>query len=262
MISNLSYIHPNAKIGSNTKVDAFAYIGDDVEVGDNCHIMNNATIHPGTRMGNHCSVFPGAVVGAIPQDLKYKGEHTLLEIGDHCIIRECVTLNRGTAASMATKVGSHNLLMAYVHVAHDCIIGDNNVIANGVNLAGHIEIGDFVIIGGMTAVHQFVRIGDHAMVGGGSLVRKDVPPYVRAAREPLSYVGVNSIGLNRRGFDENQLTAIQSIYRELFIKGKNIQKSIDLIESTMPTSTEKHNILSFIKSSERGLMKGFSGGDE
>jgi UDP-N-acetylglucosamine acyltransferase len=259
MISNLSYVHPNAKLGNNVTVEPFAYIGDDVIIGDNGWIGPHATIMSGTRMGNDCQVFPGAVVGAIPQDLKYKGEPSLLEIGNHVIIRECVTLNRGTEAAMTTRIGNHNLIMAYVHVAHDCMIGNHCIIANSVNLAGHVEISDYVIIGGMSAVHQFVKIGEHAMIGGGSLVRKDVPPYVKAAREPLSYAGVNAIGLNRRGFTEDQISKIHDVYRILFVTGNNVMKSIETIESTLSPSLERDNILSFVKAADRGLMKGYTG---
>lgn len=258
MISNLSFVHPNAKLGDNVTVDPFAYIGDNVVMGDGCHIHTNASVHSGTRIGKNCQVFPGAVVGAIPQDLKYNGENSTLEIGDNVIIRECCTLNRGTAAAMVTKIGSNNLLMAYVHVAHDCIIGDHCIIANSVNLAGHIEIGNHVILGGMSAVHQFVKIGDHVMIGGGSLVRKDVPPYVKAAREPLSYAGVNSIGLERRGFTSEQIAHIQDIYRILFVKGHNIQKAVELIESNVPNTSEKQHILTFVTNAERGLMRGLN----
>ncbi len=257
MISNLAYIHPGAKLGNNVTVEPFAYIADDVEIGDDSWVGPQATIMSGTRMGHNCQVFPGAVVGAIPQDLKYHGEKSLLEIGNHVIIRECATLNRGTEASMTTRIGSYNLIMAYVHVAHDCIIGNNCIIANSVNLAGHVEIADFVILGGMSAVHQFVKIGSHAMIGGGSLVRKDVPPYVKASREPLSYVGVNAIGLSRRGFNDEQISRIHDIYRILFVTGKNVQHSIDTIESTLPHTPEREAILSFVKAADRGLMKGY-----
>jgi UDP-N-acetylglucosamine acyltransferase len=262
MISNLSFVHPNAQLGANVTIEPFAYIGDDVFIGDNTWIGPHATIMAGTRMGHDCQVFPGAVVGAIPQDLKYKGENSLLEIGHHVIIRECVTLNRGTEAAMTTRIGNHNLIMAYVHVAHDCMIGNHCIIANSVNLAGHVELADYVILGGMSAVHQFVKIGEHAMVGGGSLVRKDVPPYVKAAREPLSYVGVNAIGLSRRGFSDDEISTIHDVYRILFVTGNNTMKSIETIEATLPSSIARDNILTFVKAAERGLMKGYSGSDE
>jgi UDP-N-acetylglucosamine acyltransferase len=257
MVSNLSYIHPTAKLGESVVVEPFAYVGANVEVNDGTWIGPHSTILEGSYIGKNCKIFPGAVVGAIPQDLKYKGENSTLIIEDNVTVRECCTLNRGTEASMTTKIGSGSLLMAYVHVAHDCFIGQNCILANNVNLAGHIEIGNFVIIGGVSAVHQFVKIGDHAMIGGGSLVRKDVPPYVKAAREPLSYVGVNSIGLKRRGFSGDQINHIQDIYRILFVKGHNVKKAIDIIEATIHESSEKDYILQFLNQADRGLMKGF-----
>jgi UDP-N-acetylglucosamine acyltransferase len=257
MISNLSYVHPDAKIGPNVVVEPFAYIGQNVEIGEGTWVGPHATLLEGAFIGKNCKIFPGAVVGAKPQDLKFKNEKSTLIVEDDVIIRECCTLNRGTEASMTTRIGKGSLLMAYVHVAHDCFIGSNCILANNVNLAGHIEIGNYVIIGGMSAVHQFVKIGDHAMIGGGSLVRKDVPPYVKAAREPLSYVGVNSIGLRRRGFTSEQVNHIQDIYRILFVKGNNVKKSIDTIDATISESSEKDFILSFLNQADRGLMKGY-----
>ncbi len=249
-------ISPGAKIGTGTKVEPFVTIHSDVVIGNNCWIGPYATIMDGSRIGNNCKIFPGAVVGAIPQDLKYNGENSLLEIGDNTTVREYCTLNRGTKASMTTKIGSNCLLMAYAHVAHDCIVGNNVILANNVNLAGHITIEDFSILGGLTAVHQFVKIGAHSMIGGGSLVMKDVPPYAKAAREPLSYEGVNSIGLRRRGFQKEQIDRIHDIYRFLFIKHRNISKAIIDIKQNLPDSEEKLQILNFIEKSERGLMKG------
>ena len=239
------------------KVEHFASIYEDVIIGEETWIGPNVTIFPGTRIGSHCKIFPGAVVGAIPQDLKYKGEKSTLVIEDNVTVRECCTLNRGTEASMTTRIGKGTLLMAYVHVAHDSYVGSNCILANNVNLAGHIEIGNQVIIGGMSAVHQFVKIGDHVMIGGGSLVRKDVPPFVKAAREPLSYVGVNSIGLRRRGYTNEQINHIQDIYRILFVKGNNVKKAIEIIEATIKETNEKEIILQFLGQADRGLMKGF-----
>lgn len=257
MISPLSFVHKSAKLGENVTVEPFAYIGENVEIGDNSWIGPHAVVLTESFIGKNCKIFPGAVVGAIPQDLKYKGEKSTVIVGDNVTIRECCTLNRGTEASMTTKVGSNTLLMAYVHIAHDSFVGENCILANNVNLAGHIEIGNYVILGGLTAVHQFVKIGDHAMVGGGSLVRKDVPPFVKAAREPLSYVGVNSVGLKRRGFTTEQINHIQDIYRILFVKGDNVNKSIETIEATIRESAEKQQILGFLNKADRGLMKGF-----
>lgn len=253
----MNFVHPNAIIGKNVTIEPFAYIDEGVEIGDNTWIGPHATVMRGTTIGKNCKVFPGAVVGAIPQDLKYAGENSVLIVEDNVTIRECCTLNRGTAASMMTKVGANTLLMAYVHVAHDCFIGRNCVIANNVNLAGHITIGDHVVLGGVTAVHQFVKIGDHVIVGGGSLVRKDIPPYVKAAREPLSYAGVNSVGLSRRGYTREQINAIHDIYRILFVKHRNVKNAVIEIETTLPASDYKEKILEFVFQAERGLMKGY-----
>jgi UDP-N-acetylglucosamine acyltransferase len=253
----MNFVHPNAIIGKNVTIEPFAYVDEGVEIGDNTWIGPHATVMRGTTIGKNCKVFPGAVVGAIPQDLKYAGENSVLIVEDNVTIRECCTLNRGTAASMMTKVGANTLLMAYVHVAHDCFIGRNCVIANNVNLAGHITIGDHVVLGGVTAVHQFVKIGDHVIVGGGSLVRKDIPPYVKAAREPLSYAGVNSVGLSRRGYSREQINAIHDIYRILFVKHRNVKNAVIEIETTLPASDYKEKILEFVFQAERGLMKGY-----
>ncbi len=253
----MNNIHRNAKIGQNAKIGPFATIEEDVVIGDNCVIGASACILNGTRMGNNCSVFPGAVVGALPQDLKFEGESSSLEIGHNVTIREYCTINRGTKASFKTSIGDNSLLMAYVHVAHDCVIGHNSILANNVNLAGHIEVGHHVVIGGLVAVHQFVKIGDHVMVGGGSLVRKDIPPYVKAAREPLSFVGVNVTGLKRRGFTQDQIHAIQDIYRILFVRGNNITQAVSIIKETITSSSERELILDFVDQSERGIMRGF-----
>lgn len=257
MISKLSYVHESADVGPNVKIEPFAYVGENVVIGEGTWVGPHATILEGAIIGKNCKIFPGAVVGAIPQDLKYKGEKSSLVLEDNVTVRECCTLNRGTEASMTTRIGQGTLLMAYVHVAHDCFIGTNCILANNVNLAGHIEIGNQVIIGGMSAVHQFVKIGDHVMIGGGSLVRKDVPPFVKAAREPLSYVGVNSVGLRRRGFSTDKINHIQDIYRILFVKGNNVKKSLETIDATIKESTEKEIIMNFLMQADRGLMKGF-----
>ncbi len=257
-MSNLSVVHPNAKIGSNVTISPFTMVAEDVEIGDNCWIGPNVSIMDGVRIGNNCKVFPGAILGATPQDLKYEGEESILEIADNVIIREYCTINRGTKANYKTYIGKNSLIMAYVHVAHDCIIGNNCILSNNVNLAGHIELAPYVIVGGMTAVHQFVNIGIHSFIGGGSLVRKDVPPYVKAAREPLSYVGINSVGLRRRGFDAAQIKTIQDIYRILFVRGYNTKQALKFIHEEFPTSDEKSTILEFIQQSNRGLMRGFS----
>ena len=250
-------IHPDAKIGKNVIIEPFTTIGADVVIGDNTWVGPNVTIMDGSRIGKNCKIFPGAVVGAVPQDLKFKGEYSLVELGDDVIVREYVTLNRGTKASHLTRIGTATLLMAYVHVAHDCHIGQRCVLANGVTLAGHIEVGDYAILGGLTAVHQFVKIGKHSFIGGGSLVRKDIPPYVKAAREPLSYAGINSVGLRRRGFNARQIRHIQDIYRILFVKGYNTTQAVELIETDIDATPERDYILEFIRRADRGIMRGF-----
>ncbi len=257
MIQPLAYVNPEAKIADNVVIEPFVTIHKNVEIGQGTWIGSNVTIMEGARIGKNCRIFPGAVISAIPQDLKYDGEASIVEIGDNVTIRECVTLNRGTKVSGTSKIGNNCLLMAYVHVAHDCFIGNDVVLANSVQLAGHVEIGDYAIIGGLSAVHQFVKIGPHVMVSGGSLVRKDVPPYSKAAREPLSYEGVNSIGLRRRGFSPEKISEIQEIYRMLYLRGMNNAKALAKIEAEMPATKERDEIISFIKTSDRGIMKGF-----
>ncbi len=251
-----AFIHPNAKIGTDVKIEPFAYIGDDVEIGDGTWIGPNATIMEGARIGKNCKIFPGAVVSAIPQDLKFAGEKTVTEIGDNTTIRECVTINRGTADRYKTVVGSNCLLMAYVHIAHDVEVGNNVILANTANIAGHVTIEDYVILEGVVAVQQFVRIGAHSFIAGGSLVRKNVPPFVKAAREPLSYAGINAIGLRRRGFDPSVISQIEDIYRHIFVHGTNVSKSIEEIKASIAESDEKNQILSFIESSEKGIIRG------
>jgi len=257
-ISPLASVSPNSTIGNNVTIEPFAFVDDDVSIGDDTKISAHAVIYNGTTIGKNCQIFPGAVVGADPQDLKYKGEKTQAIIGDNVLIRECVTINKGTKAYGKTIVEDNSLLMAYVHVAHDCHVKDNCIIANAVNLAGHVILGSHVSIGGMTAIQQFVNIGDHTYITGGSLVRKNVPPYVKAAREPLSYVGVNRVGLERRGFSKEAIDRIQDIYRVLFIKGWSMPKALEHIEKAMPGSQEKKDILDFIDKSEKGLMRGFN----
>lgn len=259
MQHSLSHVHPNAQIGSNVTIEAFAVVDDNVVIGNNTIIQSHAIIRSGTRLGENCNIYPGAVLGAIPQDLKFNGEETTLEIGDNVIIRECVTVNRGTSAYGKTVIGNNNLIMAYGHIAHDCIIGSNCIFSNSVTLAGHITVEDFVIIGGLAAVHQFCKIGAHSFIGGGSLVNKDIPPFVRASRYPVSYLGVNSVGLQRRGFTQESINKIQDIYRVLFVKNTNLKKGLDQVEDMFTSTQEKNQILSFIASSERGIMKGYAG---
>ena len=254
----LPYVHPQAKIANNVVIEPFVSIDKNVEIGEGTWIGPNVTIMEGARIGKNCKIFPSAVISAIPQDLKFNGEETTVIIKNNVTIREFVTINRGTKANYETIIGSNTLLMAYVHIAHDCIIGNNCILANAATLAGHIKIDDYAIVGGLSAVHQFVNIGPHAMISGGSLVRKDVPPYTKAAREPLSYVGINSIGLRRRGFSSEKIKEIQDIYRIIYLKGYNVSQAASLIEAEMPATSERDEILQFISKSSRGIMKGYS----
>lgn len=256
MVSNLAYVHPKAKLGNNVTVEPFAMIYGDVEIGDNCWIGSNAVIMDKSRIGKNNRIFSGAVIGAIPQDLKFKGEESLAEIGDNNTIRECVTINRGTADRMTTRIGNNCLLMAYTHLGHDCILGNNIIIANSGNLAGHITVEDNVIIEGVVAAQQFVNIGAHSFIAGASLVRKSVPPYVRVAREPLQFIGVNTIGLNRRGFSKEVIKNIEDIYRIIFVRGHNISHALEVVESEIPDSPEKNEILGFIRNQKDGIIKG------
>ena len=255
MISPLAHIHPAAQIGDNVKIHPFAVIEDGVTIGEGTHVMSHAVIMKNTIIGKSCNIFPGAVLGAIPQDLKFDGEETTVQIGDHTTIRECVTVNRGTKDKWKTVVGSHCLLMAYCHIAHDCILGDHVIIANSVQLAGHVEIGDYAIIGGMAAAIQFSKIGPHSYIAGGTEVIKDVPPYIKAGRSPLSYVGVNSIGLQRRGFTSEKINSILEIYRNIYMRGLNITQATEFIEKELPESEEKTEIIKFIRESKRGILK-------
>lgn len=257
MKQSLAHIHPKAKIAKSVVVEPFTTIHKNVEIGENTWIGSNATIMDGAQIGNNCKIFPGSVISAVPQDLKFEGEETSVIIGDNTTVREFVTINRGTKASYNTVIGKNCLLMAYAHIAHDCIIGDNCILANAATLAGHIVIDDFAIIGGLSAIHQFINIGSHVMISGGSLVRKDVPPFTKAARDPLSFVGINSIGLRRRGFSADKINEIQDIYRVLYLKSKNVTQALAYIEAEMPATKERDEILSFIAKSSRGIMKGY-----
>jgi UDP-N-acetylglucosamine acyltransferase len=254
----LAYVHPQAKIAKNVVIEPFVNIEKNVTIGDGTWIGSNVTIMEGVQIGKNCRIFPGAVVGAIPQDLKYAGEDTVVKIGNNTTVREFCTINRGTKANWETTIGNDTLLMAYVHVAHDCTIGNNVILANGVTLGGHIEIDDWAIIGGLCGVHQFVRIGAHVIVAGGIVVRKDIPPYTKAARQPVSYAGINSVGLRRRGFSNEKINEILDIYRILFVKGYNVSQGISYIEANIPASPERDEILLFISQSKRGIMKGYS----
>ncbi len=251
-------VHPNARIGNNVQIGSFTTIEEDVVIGDNCWIAPNVTIMNGARLGDNCRIYPGTVLSAQPQTKGLLDEAATLEIGSGTIIRECCTLNRGNLAFEGkTTVGENCLIMAYVHIAHDCHIGHNCVLANNVTLAGHIYVGEWATLGGMVAVHQFVRIGAQVMIGGGSLVRKDVPPFITAAREPLSYAGINSIGLRRRGFSKVEMHHIEDIYRILYVRSHSVKKALKIIEAEIPDSKHKMQILEFAHTTKRGIIKGY-----
>ncbi|MFO7656782.1 MAG: acyl-ACP--UDP-N-acetylglucosamine O-acyltransferase [Bacteroidales bacterium] len=253
----LSYVHPDAQIAENVVIEPFVSIAKDVEVGEGTWIGPNVTIMEGARIGKNCRIFPGAVISAIPQDLKFKGEKSTAEIGDNTTVRECVTINRGTFAKGKTVVGQNCLLMAYVHIAHDCVIGDNVILNNSVGLAGEVEVDDYAIVGGMTGIHQFVHIGKHVMIGGVSKVLKDVPPFIKAGREPLAYAGINSIGLRRRNFSVEKINEIQELYRIIYQRGMNNSDAIDYIEANLPVTDERDEVILFVRNSKRGIIRGY-----
>ena len=252
----LASVHPEAKIGENVTIDPFAVIEKDVVIGDNCHIFSHAVILDGARIGSNCKIFPGAVISGIPQDLKFAGEITTAEIGNNTTIRVCVTIHRGTQAKGATVGGNDCLIMAYAHVAHDCILKDHIIIGNATQIAGEVEIDDFAIVSGGTLVHQFTRISKHVMIQGGSRVGKDIPPYTLIGRDPIAYCGINIVGLRRRGYTNDQVFLIQDIYRTLYTRGLNNSDAINCIESEYEPSIERDLILGFIKSSSRGIVRG------
>ena len=254
----LAYVHPAAKIAPSVVIDPFVTIDANVEIGEGTRICSNVTILEGARIGRNCTIFPGAVIGAIPQDLKFRGEDTLAIIGDNTTIRECVTVNRGTAARGRTTVGNNCLIMAYSHVAHDCAVGDNVLISNATQLAGEVQVDNYAILGGGTLVHQFCHIGPHVMIQGGALVNKDIPPYVKAAREPISYAGINSIGLRRRNFSNDTIRDIQEIYRYLYLSGLNVSDAIERIEAELPATRERDEIILFVRNAKRGIIRGYA----
>lgn len=251
----LSYIHPDAKIAKGVEIGPFCTIHGNVEIGEGTVIMSNVTIMDGARIGRNCKIFPGAVISAVPQDLKFRGEDTVAIVGDNTVLRECVTVNRGTAAKAKTEVGSNCLIMAYSHIAHDCKIGNNVIISNATQVAGEVEVDDFAVIGGGTLIHQFCRIGAHVMIQGGSLVNKDIPPYVKAGREPVSYCGLNTIGLRRRGFTDEQITTIQTVYKYIYMNGLIVSEAVKLAEAEIEQTAERDEILKFVKESERGIIR-------
>jgi UDP-N-acetylglucosamine acyltransferase len=257
MSHTFSNISHKAKIGKRVKIESFVSISDNVEIGDDCWIGSNVTIMDGARIGNNCNIFPGAVISAIPQDLKFSGEKSVVSIGDNTTVREFATINRATDFSGVTSIGENCLIMAYVHIAHDCHIANNVILVNSVQLGGHVEIAEHAIIGGISAIHQFVKIGSYAMISGGSLVRKDVPPYIKVAKEPLSFIGINSIGLSRKGFSEEKILEIQNVYRTIFQSNLNYSQALEKIKKEFPESEERENIIHFISESERGIIKGY-----
>lgn len=256
MISKLASVSTNTKIADDVVIEPFTSIYEDVEIGKGTHIGPNVTIYPGTRIGENVKVFPGAVLGAVPQDLKFGGEYTTVEIGNNTTIRECVTIHRGTSDKMKTVVGKNCLIMGYVHIAHDCTLGNNVILANYTGLSGHVQIDDHAILEGKVAAQQFMHIGSHAFIAGASLVRKNVPPFVRAAREPLSFAGVNAVGMRRRNFSEDDIKLIEDIYRIIFVQNNNISKGLQSLDEDLPDSALKQMVIDFIKNSEKGIIRG------
>lgn len=252
-----AYIHPAARIHPSVVIDPFVTIDQNVEIGEGTHICSNVTIMEGARIGKHCTIFPGAVISGIPQDLKFKGEDTVAVIGDNTTIRECVTVNRGTVAKGKTVVGNNCLIMAYSHVAHDCLVGNNVIISNSSQLAGEVQVDDFAVIGGGTLIHQFSHLGTHVMIQGGSRINKDIPPFVKAGRDPIAYTGINSIGLRRRNFTNDQIREIQEIYRYLYLSRLNVTDAVDRIEAELPATKERDEIIEFIRNSKRGIVRGY-----
>jgi UDP-N-acetylglucosamine acyltransferase len=256
MISSLASVSKDAQIGQNVRIDPFAVIHEDVIIGNGTRIHSNVALYPGTRIGEDCEVFPGAVLGVVPQDLKFDNEYTTVEIGNHTIIRECVTIHRGTSDKMKTAVGDNCLLMTYVHVAHDCQIGNNVILASYTGLSGHVIIDDYAILEGKVAAQQFAHIGKHAFIGGASLIRKDVPPYIKAAREPLTFAGVNSVGLRRRGFSDEQVREIEDIYRTIYVQNSNLSKGVEAVLQSMDKTPLRDEIIGFIQGSDKGVIRG------
>lgn len=259
MISNLAQVSEKALLGQNVQIDAFSVIHENVVIGDNTIIHSNVVIFPGARIGKNCEIFPGAVISAVPQDLKFEGEETTVEIGDNTKIRECVTVHRATKDKWVTKIGSNCLIMAYVHIAHDCQVGNNVILASYVGLSGHCIVEDFAILEGSVGTQQFMKIGKHAFLAGATLVRKDVPPYVKAAREPITFAGVNSIGLRRRGFSDEAVREIEDAYRIIFVLNNNVSKGVQAVKEQMPDSVYAKEIIEFIETSDKGIIRGMIG---
>lgn len=253
--NKFSCVHPNAKIGENVKIGPFVTIDDNVEIGEGTIIDSNVTIHSGARIGKNCHIHSGAVISDIPQDLKFKGEDSIAIIGDNTSIREFVTIHRGTASKGKTVIGNNCLIMAYCHVAHDCVLGDHVIMSNSVQIAGEVIVGDWAVLGGGSLIHQFTKIGPHVMLQGGSLVNKDLPPYTMVGRLPISYEGINSVGLLRRGFSRDKINSIQLIYSTLYLSRLNISDALVKIEEELPESEERDVIVNFIRDSKRGIVR-------
>lgn len=251
----MNQVHPEARIGNNIKIGPFTVIHDNVEIGDNCEIANGVTIFPGARIGDGVKIFPGAVIAGIPQDLKFRGEDTVAMIGSGTTIRECATVNRGTASRGYTKVGENCLIMAYSHIAHDCVIGNRVIISNATQLAGEVIVDDAAVIGGGSLVHQFCHLGRNIMLQGGALVNKDIPPYVKAAREPISFIGLNTVGMHRNGFSKERIQEITEVYRILYMSDLNVTNAVRVIRDTVPPSEIRDEILDFVEHSERGIIR-------
>ncbi len=256
MVSDLAYVHPKAQLAENVTVEPFAYIAGNVVIGEGTWVGPGATILDGARIGNNCRIFPTAVLSGIPQDMKFKGEETTAEIGNGTTVREAATINRGTASSGKTIIGNNCLIMAYAHIGHDCILGNNIILGNGTGLAGEVKVDDWAIISAGSLVHQFSRIGGHVMIGGGSKVRTDVPPFIKADRDPLVYLGLNTVGLTRRGFEKERISEIHCIYRTIYQNGMNVTQALDYIEANLKQSADRDYIVEFIRKSERGIIRG------
>lgn len=262
MISKQASVDPGAKIAENVQIEAFATIFENVEIGSGSWIGPNVVIMNGARIGKNVQIFPGAVISGDPQDMKFEGEVTTTEIGDNTIIREYVTINKGTKANDRTVVGKDCLIMSYVHIAHDCVLKDRIILGSYAGLAGEVMVDNWAIVSPGSLVHQFVRIGAHVMIQGGSKVSKDVPPFAMAGREPISFTGINSIGLRRRGFTNETIYAIQEAYRIIYQRGLNISDAMEVVEANLPAFKERDEIILFIRDSKRGIIRGYFDGKE
>ena len=258
MIHKLAAVHPDARIAPGVEIGPFCTVSANVEIGEGTRLLSNVTVMDGARIGRNCVIFPGAVVAGIPQDLKFRGEDTVAIVGDNCVLRECVTINRGTASKGKTQVGNNCLIMAYCHVAHDCCVGNGVIMSNATQLAGEVVVDDDTVIGGGSLIHQFCHIGSYVMIQGGALINKDIPPFIRAAREPISFAGLNVVGLRRHGFTAEQLHEVQDIYHILFQSSLNTTEAVARIESEMPDTKIRSMVVDFVKGSERGILKGYA----